>query len=120
MHLDFFLPDYGVAIECQGGQHFRAIDLYGGDVALQATIERDFIKKQQCDEHGIRVLYYSYARTARRHEEVVVSEDKPASDRYKAGGADLGLSCSGCFEALASVYVIEERLDGEDWVLLII
>lgn len=59
MHLDFFLPDYGVAIECQGGQHFRAIDFYGGDAALQYTIERDNIKKQQCEDHGIRVLYYS-------------------------------------------------------------
>lgn len=59
MHLDFFLPDYGVAIECQGGQHFRSVDFYGGDAALQYTIERDTIKKQQCEEHGIRMLYYS-------------------------------------------------------------
>ena len=59
MHLDFFLPDYGVAIECQGGQHFKSVDFYGGDAALQYTIERDTIKKQQCEKHGIRVLYYS-------------------------------------------------------------
>lgn len=31
----------------------------GGDAALQYTIERDTIKKQQCEEHGIRMLYYS-------------------------------------------------------------
>ena len=59
MHLDFFLPDYSVAIECQGGQHFRSIDFYGGDAALQSTIERDNTKRLQCEEHGIRILYYS-------------------------------------------------------------
>lgn len=59
MHLDFFLPDYSVAIECQGGQHFRSIDFYGGDAALQSTIERDNTKRIQCEEHGIRILYYS-------------------------------------------------------------
>ena len=48
------------------------------------------------------VKRYFYARTARRHEDV--SEDKPASYRYKAGSAALGLSCGACFEALASVY----------------
>ena len=48
---------------------------------------------------------YFYARTARRHEEKEgSSEDKPASDRYKAGIAALGLSCVACFEALGSVY----------------
>ena len=59
LHLDFFLPDYSVAIECQGGQHFMSVDFYGGDAALKSTIERDNIKKSQCEKHGIRVLYYS-------------------------------------------------------------
>ena len=54
---------------------------------------------------GERLLKrYFYARTARRHEDDGVSEDKPASYRYKAGSAALGLSCGACFEALASVY----------------
>ncbi len=59
LRLDFFLPDYSVAIECQGGQHFKSVEFYGGDAALQSTIERDNIKRIQCEKHGIRVLYYS-------------------------------------------------------------
>ena len=59
MRLDFFLPDYGVAIECQGGQHFISVDFYGGDAGLQSTIERDNIKRLQCEKHGVRMLYYS-------------------------------------------------------------
>lgn len=59
LRLDFFLPDYGVAIECQGGQHFTAIDFFGGEEGFQNTTDRDLLKKQLCEEHGIRVLYYS-------------------------------------------------------------
>ncbi len=59
LRLDFFLPEYGVAIACQGGQHFFSIDYYGGEKGLQSTQERDAQKKELCEKHGIRVLYYS-------------------------------------------------------------
>lgn len=59
LHLDFFLPDYSVAIECQGGQHFKAVDFYGGEEMFNNTVERDTIKKKLCEEHGIQMLYYS-------------------------------------------------------------
>lgn len=61
MFLDFFLPEYGVAIECQGGQHFFPTELFGGEDYYKLTIERDAVKKRLCEEHGIRVLYYSNA-----------------------------------------------------------
>lgn len=61
MYLDFFLPEYGVAIECQGGQHFFPSKLFGGEDFYKLTVERDMIKKKLCEEHGIRILYYSNA-----------------------------------------------------------
>ncbi len=61
MYLDFFLPEYGVAIECQGGQHFFPSQLFGGDEFYKQTKERDAVKKRLCEEHGIRILYYSNA-----------------------------------------------------------
>lgn len=61
LYLDFFLPDYGVAIECQGLQHFSPSSLFGGDDFYKLTIERDAEKKRLCEEHGIRILYYSNA-----------------------------------------------------------
>lgn len=57
--LDFFLPKYNIAIECQGIQHFESIEHFGGDNHLIATIERDKRKKSLCEENGIRLLYYS-------------------------------------------------------------
>lgn len=62
MYLDFFLPEYGVAIECQGGQHFFPSQLFGGEEFYKQTKERDVAKKRLCEEHGIRILYYSNAR----------------------------------------------------------
>lgn len=59
LHLDFFLPEYSVAIECQGGQHFKAVEFYGGEEMFNNTVERDTIKKKLCEEHGIQMLYYS-------------------------------------------------------------
>lgn len=61
MFLDFFLPEYGVAIECQGGQHFSPINLFGGKDFYKLTIERDKIKRELCSQHGINILYYSNA-----------------------------------------------------------
>ena len=61
MYLDFFLPEYGVAIECQGGQHFSPTELFGGEDFYKITIERDKMKKQLCEQHRINVLYYSNA-----------------------------------------------------------
>ena len=61
MFLDFFLPEYGVAIECQGKQHFCPTELFGGADFYNLTKERDAVKKRLCEEHGIRILYYSNA-----------------------------------------------------------
>ena len=59
MYLDFFLPEYSVAIECQGEQHFRSCDYYGGPAAFRVTKHRDERKRVLCEEHGIKVLYFS-------------------------------------------------------------
>lgn len=59
LKLDFFLPDYGVAVECQGEQHFNPCDYMGGEDALKTIQERDYLKEELCEKHGINVLYYS-------------------------------------------------------------
>lgn len=59
LHIDFFLPEYGVGIECQGGQHFESVGFFGGDDTYERTILRDSVKKQLCEDHGIVIIYYS-------------------------------------------------------------
>ena len=59
MYLDFFLPEHGVAIECQGGQHFYSSELFGGEDNFADTLARDQAKKDLCEKHGIKMLYFS-------------------------------------------------------------
>ena len=59
MSLDFYLPNYGIAIECQGKQHFESVDYFGGNESLENTKERDLRKKQLCEKHNIKILYYA-------------------------------------------------------------
>lgn len=59
LRLDFYLPDFKVAIECQGIQHFDAIDFFGGEDALEENKRRDLLKRELCEKNGIKILYYS-------------------------------------------------------------
>ena len=60
LSLDFYLPEYNVAIECQGRQHFEVNDFFGGEDAFKSTIERDKIKKELCEKHSIEIYYFSH------------------------------------------------------------
>lgn len=59
MYLDFFLPEYNIAIECQGIQHFQPIDFFGGEKAYNELAERDKHKRFLCEQHNIKIVYYS-------------------------------------------------------------
>lgn len=61
LFLDFYLPEYNVAIECQGAQHFKPINLFGGENFFNDTLIRDKIKHDLCKEHNIELLYFSNA-----------------------------------------------------------
>lgn len=57
--LDFYLPKYNTAIECQGGQHFKVIEHFGGYNGFKNRIELDERKRKLCNEHNVKLLYYS-------------------------------------------------------------
>lgn len=54
--LDFFLPEYNTAIECQGKQHFGKGG-WGTSYDFDKIKELDKIKYNNCKEHNIRLLY---------------------------------------------------------------
>ena len=56
-NLDFYLPDYNIAIECQGEQHFRPVSIYDNEKGFKLTIERDINKFKLCQENGVKLLY---------------------------------------------------------------
>ena len=55
--LDFYLPEYNVAIECQGKQHF--LEDAGWKESLETLQLRDERKASLCNENGVRLYYYS-------------------------------------------------------------
>ena len=63
LFLDFYLPDYNIAIECQGEQHFLPIDFSGrgkkwANENFENGILRDKIKHKLCEENDIKLFYY--------------------------------------------------------------
>lgn len=49
-----------VLIECQGEQHYRAADWYGGEDYLRKVQEHDVIKKQFAKDNNIRLVEVDY------------------------------------------------------------
>lgn len=63
-HLDFFLPKYNVAIECQGIQHFEPTDFAKrgkkwAETQYQNNLRRDKEKLEKCINNNTKLLYYS-------------------------------------------------------------
>ena len=58
--LDIYLPDYNVAIEYQGREHFKPISRYGGTKEFEKVIERDRRKFELCKKNNVKIFYFSY------------------------------------------------------------
>lgn len=57
---DFYLPDSNVCIEYDGEQHFKKVDLFGGEQGLAIRRLRDNIKDEFCKKEGIKLLRIKY------------------------------------------------------------
>lgn len=60
--LDFYIPEYEIAIECQGAQHFKPVDFAGKGVewandTFEEVKKRDDVKLKKCLSHGIKMIY---------------------------------------------------------------
>lgn len=53
--LDFYLTDYNIGIECQGGQHFINENFMGG---IDLILKRDNTKNKLCKDNGVLLFYY--------------------------------------------------------------
>ena len=64
LRLDFYLPDYNIAIECQGRQHFNYDSIFYktyNDFVYQ--IERDKVKFDLCQKHNVNIIYFKNKKT---------------------------------------------------------
>ena len=58
-HLDFYLPNYNIAIECQGEQHFKPVVFFGGEKKYKIRERCDKNKIKLCEQYNVNLLYYS-------------------------------------------------------------
>ena len=72
--LDFYLPDYNVAIECQGEQHYNPIDFSNSknnqkaDKKLLYTQKLDKKKMKKCLQNHCTLIYYTKEEFANNGE----------------------------------------------------
>lgn len=57
---DFYLNDINVCIEYDGIQHFKPVDIFGGDEYLQDVRNNDLIKTEYCFANNIPLLRIRY------------------------------------------------------------
>lgn len=58
LSLDFYLPDFNIAIECQGIQHFEPVEHFGGIKKYNKVVERDNRKYNLCLGE-LKLLYFT-------------------------------------------------------------
>lgn len=63
LSIDFYLPDINTAIECQGIQHFRNVEIFGKETDFNETLRRDKEKLVRCLDNNINILYITDKRT---------------------------------------------------------
>ena len=60
--LDIFFKNQQIGIEYQGRQHFIPVSKFGGEEGFKNVIDRDIKKFQECNENGIKILYFTYSK----------------------------------------------------------
>lgn len=59
-YLDFYLPDYNLAIEYNGKQHYTPVKYFGGELRYEKQLERDNYIKKYCKSENIKLLEIRY------------------------------------------------------------
>lgn len=58
--LDVYIPQLRTAFEYQGVQHYRPVDIFGGEDGFTTRRKLDEKKKELCQVNGIRLIYWRY------------------------------------------------------------
>jgi hypothetical protein len=57
---DFYLPKINCVIEYDGAQHFRPVEIFGGEETYKRTLILDQIKNKFCSDNNIKIIRLSY------------------------------------------------------------
>lgn len=62
LRFDFmvYLSDGVVFIECQGEQHYKSVDYFGGDESFALRVQNDNLKREWINKHGYKLIEIPY------------------------------------------------------------
>lgn len=60
LRFDFYLPILNICIEYDGEQHYKAIELFGGEAQYKIQVKNDNIKNKFCKENNITLIRIPY------------------------------------------------------------
>lgn len=58
--LDIYIPSINIAIEYQGEQHYKPVELFGGVEHFHRQNKRDERKRQLCIKYGVKLIEWKY------------------------------------------------------------
>lgn len=67
-HFDIWFPNWKIAVEYHGKQHFEPVEFFGGKEAFHKSVERDKRKADLSKKHGVKLLIVTQTDN---HDDVV-------------------------------------------------
>ena len=55
-HFDIWIPNWKIAVEYQGKQHFEPVEFFGGEEGYKKTVERDKRKVTLAKRNGVKLF----------------------------------------------------------------
>lgn len=74
LHLDFYLPQYKLAFEYDGIQHYQAIEYFGGKERFKKQQARDQLKNQYCKDNAIKLVRIPYTYNTKEQIEKILNQ----------------------------------------------
>ena len=71
--LDFYIKNKNIAIECQGEQHYKPKEIFGGNEGFIKRKVLDERKRRLCEENNVTLLYYA---NKKYNDEIITDKDK--------------------------------------------
>lgn len=84
---DFYLPYQNLFIEFHGIQHYKPVEIFGGEEAYKETVTRDMLKKSIAKMIGVRLFHFNYLQlkqlSLEQFEEIVLRIIYNSAKLYK-------------------------------------
>ena len=80
--LDIYIPSLRVGIEYQGEQHYRPVEIFGGEVGFKSLVELDERKVNLCRKNNVSLIHWKYdevisvARLKKKIHEIKGSQEE--------------------------------------------